>query len=173
MKRRDFLKLAGGLVAATVAAPVVAPLYIPAERLDMGVPRLIVPPAGPKVIEVEDEFGIRFNAVPSVNLGPRDVFFYADLNTRAVPFVYWSLQGRSGFTARELDAAWGDAMTRFRRFYQGEFVPDEHRLPVQPASTAVLGHRRLDDQPRRLADALVRLRPDGELGGHALPDRRG
>mgnify|MGYP000914662312 CR=1 FL=1 len=46
--RRGFLKLASGLVVASVAAPaaqtieaVTAPLYIPPERLDMGVPRAL------------------------------------------------------------------------------------------------------------------------------------
>ena len=35
--RRSFLKRASGIIAAVV----VAPLYIPAERLDFGVPRII------------------------------------------------------------------------------------------------------------------------------------
>lgn len=35
--RRSFLKRASGIIAAVVAAP----LYIPAERLDFGVPRII------------------------------------------------------------------------------------------------------------------------------------
>jgi len=51
--RRGFLKLAGGLAVATIAAPVVeqvtqAAAFIPSERLDMGVPRPIAtakPPA--------------------------------------------------------------------------------------------------------------------------------
>lgn len=46
MQRRTFLKLLGGTAAATVAAPIITPatgpLYIPAERLDYGVPRQIV-----------------------------------------------------------------------------------------------------------------------------------
>jgi hypothetical protein len=45
--RRGFLGLLGGAAAAVVAAPSVtqaaAPLFIPAERLDMGVPRTLKP----------------------------------------------------------------------------------------------------------------------------------
>lgn len=46
MNRRSFLKLLGGTTVAAVAAPLItpstAPLFIPPERLDMGVPRRIL-----------------------------------------------------------------------------------------------------------------------------------
>lgn len=52
--RRGFLKLASGLVAATVAAPVIeqvaqAAAFIPAERLDMGVPHALKPARPPLI----------------------------------------------------------------------------------------------------------------------------
>jgi hypothetical protein len=46
LSRRSFLKILGGTAAAAVAAPILpasaGPLFVPAERLDFGVPRQIV-----------------------------------------------------------------------------------------------------------------------------------
>lgn len=47
MNRRSFLKLLGATATAAVAAPIItptasAPLYIPSQRLDYGVPRGLV-----------------------------------------------------------------------------------------------------------------------------------
>lgn len=48
LSRRSFLKLGGAAAAAAIAAPVIeqvtAPLFIPAERLELGVPRALIVP---------------------------------------------------------------------------------------------------------------------------------
>ncbi|HEY5990153.1 MAG TPA: hypothetical protein VIV12_27770 [Streptosporangiaceae bacterium] len=57
MRRRQFLKLIGGASTAVLAAPLLArastPLYIPAARLDYGVPKQLIVPDH-QIVNVND-----------------------------------------------------------------------------------------------------------------------
>jgi hypothetical protein len=68
--RRGFLGLLGGAAAAVVAAPSVtqaaAPLFIPAERLDMGVPRTLKPAP----VSVHPGSGLLRVQTGTITLGP-------------------------------------------------------------------------------------------------------
>lgn len=72
MNRRSFLKILGGSAAAVVAAPLitpsVGPLFIPPERLDMGVPRQILTatelPKAPAPDMLIDMVGMRTAPIP-------------------------------------------------------------------------------------------------------------
>lgn len=72
MQRRSFLKLLAGTTVAAIAAPLitpsVGPLFIPPERLDMGVPRAILTatemPLGPWIEPVVQERWTAGDTVP-------------------------------------------------------------------------------------------------------------